>query len=193
MEQILLSCLLSFATTALSNATSTCYFPDGVSSADYTPCGDDTSFRACCAPGDECLTNGLCKAVGMRSSTAFWRELCTDASWQSAACPKYCYNETTSTYCVKHEMRTTHRALLTSTIQVTRQVPRIALCLRARTLHTAALNRVWRCLQAITPTAAGTKMLYSRPHHLCICLARKTHCRSSLPSQPHPCPFQHPP
>lgn len=86
--------------------------------------------------------------------------------------------------------------LLTSTVPATRRAPKLALCSPARTLHTAAPNRVWRCLRAVTPIAAAMKTHYSLPHRLCIYLVRKTSYRSSLPSRPHlrsrPRPHQRP-
>lgn len=95
----LLGCVSTFS---VSNAQS-CYYPDGVQAiGNIQACqatSSTSSFSACCAPTDECLTNGLCKAVGMLSTTAFWRESCTDATWESDACPKYCYNESTSKFC----------------------------------------------------------------------------------------------
>ena len=89
---------ISLLTVRLAMAQ-TCYFPNGTSSPDFIPCDTGGEHSACCTPTDECLTNGLCRPSTADSlSNEFWRDLCTDPTWESDACPKYCFNTTTSEF-----------------------------------------------------------------------------------------------
>jgi hypothetical protein len=76
-----------------------CYGIDGtpyVTFDRYIPCNATAAAlgkqTACCAPGDNCLTNGLCQ--GQSDSKAkrnlFWRNGCTDPTWNDPACAKQC-------------------------------------------------------------------------------------------------------
>jgi hypothetical protein len=62
----------------------------------YLPCNltaiANDKHSACCAYGDLCLTNGLCRnpdndAKGLNH---YWQVGCTDATFNDDACPKYC-------------------------------------------------------------------------------------------------------
>ena len=90
--------LLSFLLIPLVSAS--CYEPDHdiIESDQYQPCGngvssDDASM--CCAvrrdggSADECEKNGLCSNP-LIDANDFWRESCTDQSWQSESCLKLC-------------------------------------------------------------------------------------------------------
>ena len=80
--------------------SASCYEPDQdiIESDQYQPCGngvssDDASM--CCAvrrdggSADECEKNGLCSNP-LIDVNDFWRESCTDQSWQSESCLKLC-------------------------------------------------------------------------------------------------------
>lgn len=58
----------------------------------YIPCNqtavDNGGHSACCAPGDRCLTNGLC--TNDPGGNVYWRDGCTDRTWKDPACPNYC-------------------------------------------------------------------------------------------------------
>ena len=59
----------------------------------YQPCpaSPGQSYSMCCAWWNECQTNGLCwdPAEG-----TYWRESCSDISWESSACIKLFINDT---------------------------------------------------------------------------------------------------
>ena len=100
--------LLSF----LRSASSTCYYPDGSveRSLEFKPCSlVKNAVSMCCATNrtdvqDECLSNGLCfnpcgvdGLCGGTDKGQFWRESCTDQSWNSLLCLKgVCTNSTVS-------------------------------------------------------------------------------------------------
>ncbi|KAI9780835.1 MAG: hypothetical protein M1839_006462 [Geoglossum umbratile] len=71
--------------------TQQCYYPNGAVAKDYTyaVCNSTTTQSACCIPseGDVCLSNDLCY---WPSGNYPFRGACTDKSWTSDACPKYC-------------------------------------------------------------------------------------------------------
>lgn len=61
--------------------TGSCYYPNGTAIEGKFICDPDAEFSACCAVGDMCLTNGLCRpftAVG--NDNEYWREFCTGES-----------------------------------------------------------------------------------------------------------------
>ncbi|TID25743.1 gb [Venturia nashicola] len=62
----------------------TCYWPNGSTAANQTVCASG-SQSACCPIGNECTSNGLCYDFGYLK-----RGSCTDKTWESSACPKYC-------------------------------------------------------------------------------------------------------
>ena len=71
--------------------TQTCYLPNrDVVPAD-TPCRAPTPGQAsaCCNRIDICLDNGLCLPQGS-SENVFYRGTCTDSTWRSDGCAKYC-------------------------------------------------------------------------------------------------------
>ncbi|KAH0538630.1 hypothetical protein FGG08_004767 [Glutinoglossum americanum] len=82
--------LFLFVSFPLLVAAIQCYYPDGLVPTDYTyvPCVGD-GFSSCCIPneGDVCLSNGLCYYP--KGAYPF-RGACTDLTWSSDACPKYC-------------------------------------------------------------------------------------------------------
>ena len=75
----------------LANAA-TCYWPNGEAKSltGTVSCNSTGQYSACCMAGDECTTNGLCKAPSDGNINWYWRQTCTDPTWQSDACPKYC-------------------------------------------------------------------------------------------------------
>lgn len=77
-----------------------CYWPDGSVADGLYACGladnvRPNGARQCCGIGDMCTTNGLCKSpAGYNAIESTYRRMaCTDKSWESNACPKYCYNK----------------------------------------------------------------------------------------------------
>lgn len=81
--------LLAASSTALAQS---CYYPDGSLPTDYVyvPCTGD-SVSSCCIPseGDVCLASGACY---YKSRNYPFRGACTDKSWSSSKCPKFCMN-----------------------------------------------------------------------------------------------------
>ncbi|EMC91736.1 hypothetical protein BAUCODRAFT_38871 [Baudoinia panamericana UAMH 10762] len=71
-----------------TTASQICYYPDGQTISDDIPCGSNGTVSACCPANSLCLDNGLCYAGGIVS-----RSSCTDATWESSACPRYCKPE----------------------------------------------------------------------------------------------------
>lgn len=80
---------------------SQCFFPNGTQYTDkkFTPCNltavaNNAGHSACCAVGDLCLTNGMCRNPSddsnSRNDNWYWREGCTDPTFQDDACPRYC-------------------------------------------------------------------------------------------------------
>lgn len=80
---------MCFLMNAITVDAQKCYFPDG-SESNYTPCRPQSSDQAsaCCLPIDICLDNSLCLA--QTGYGALSRGSCTDATWQSDDCPRYC-------------------------------------------------------------------------------------------------------
>ncbi|KAI5366674.1 hypothetical protein Slin14017_G043140 [Septoria linicola] len=70
----------------------TCYYPDGTASpnTNLTICKLDAKFSACCGSGDMCTTNGFCKAPSDRNNNFYWRDHCTDPTFNAPNCPKRC-------------------------------------------------------------------------------------------------------
>ena len=74
---------------------SACFLPNGTDRntlagvADgYVPCNPSAAVSMCCAWSgntDICLPNGLCYNTGFK---LYWRESCTDQTWQDPACIK---------------------------------------------------------------------------------------------------------
>ena len=87
----------------LSLVAATCYYPNGNAVGDlaFQPCAATSdAVSMCCATNrtshpDECLSNGLCHnscvstdLCGGSTRGTYWRESCTDSSWQSEFCLK---------------------------------------------------------------------------------------------------------
>ena len=94
--------LLLLAALRLSLAVSsdaTCYYPNGKANMElgaYVVCNTTADVSACCAPDDECTSNGFCRLKTAPDFGGYWRNLCTDQTWQSDSCPQYCLNATTA-------------------------------------------------------------------------------------------------
>lgn len=64
----------------------------------YIPCNltavENNEHSLCCAVGDLCLTNGLCRNQGDDDTgkNYYWRVGCTDESFEDPVCPKFCEN-----------------------------------------------------------------------------------------------------
>lgn len=89
MRVIMYRFLVAITALALSvTAQQTCYYPDGSSDTALRPCNASAAVSACCrTPTDVCLTNGLCFSTGLN---VVIRRGCTDSTWNSTLCPKYC-------------------------------------------------------------------------------------------------------
>ncbi|KAM0333509.1 hypothetical protein ACHAQA_002172 [Verticillium albo-atrum] len=89
---------LLLPTTAAQSSSAGCFFPNGtVASSDMSPCGGagaDTAHSQCCNQGWVCLSNGLCMAAdqdpAQLADATIIRGACTDASWASPDCPRWC-------------------------------------------------------------------------------------------------------
>ena len=80
---------ICFLINAMTVDAQQCYLPDGSKSPD-TPCRPQSSDQAsaCCLSHDVCLDNSLCLAQS--GYGAMTRGSCTDPTWQSEGCPRYC-------------------------------------------------------------------------------------------------------
>ncbi|KAF2747007.1 hypothetical protein M011DRAFT_526705 [Sporormia fimetaria CBS 119925] len=109
--------LLLWATAVIPPATTQCYAPDGQEKkeVEYEKCPQNAM---CCALGrserpgsdtidgtvgvrDECLPNGLCEQnhVDFQGpQRTWWRNFCTDSSWDSRVCLDVCKEESLGKY-----------------------------------------------------------------------------------------------
>ncbi|KAF2093696.1 hypothetical protein NA57DRAFT_81198 [Rhizodiscina lignyota] len=79
--------------------SSKCYFPDKTPALEHTPCPivDGEDAAPCCGPGRACLSNRLCGSPqGNADQAMLSRGSCTDASWNSWNCPRYCMGDNNS-------------------------------------------------------------------------------------------------
>ena len=79
------------------SAVSICYYPDGSTAPQDTPCKNDGGNSTCCGQGYACLSNSICMSVpGLtndpNSQSTYVRGSCTDKSWLSPSCPLFCLN-----------------------------------------------------------------------------------------------------
>jgi hypothetical protein len=84
--------LLAAGFTLSSLAIATCYMPNGTAETDplFVPCNRVGSTDSmCCRTSDICLPNGLCLNYN-QNSPFYWRESCTDPTWQSPYCLNLC-------------------------------------------------------------------------------------------------------
>jgi hypothetical protein len=66
-----------------------CFWPDGTSYPNASPCNASSTGSHCCGNNDACLESGYCFYQGARRN-GIYRGGCTDQNWESAACPYYC-------------------------------------------------------------------------------------------------------
>jgi hypothetical protein len=64
-----------------------CYYPDGSTAQSDFACNLTAEHSFCCAVGYNCLENKICVAVG---ESTWNRGSCTDKSWNSPECPRFC-------------------------------------------------------------------------------------------------------
>ena len=82
----------------LHTADGTCYFPHGnaVTSTGDQPCFPLDPESMCCSPGYACLENKMCQKTAESNDYTlfglFWRNSCTDQSFNSPGCPNLCVN-----------------------------------------------------------------------------------------------------
>ncbi|RHZ63553.1 hypothetical protein CDV55_104941 [Aspergillus turcosus] len=70
--------------TLLTPVTATCYWPNGDTDTNYTPCPNS---KSCCLKGEACLSNGLCYGATLNIA---YRGACADKSWPAQDCPPVC-------------------------------------------------------------------------------------------------------
>lgn len=73
-------------------AQTKCYRPNGSINPRDRPCNPNSNPSFCCGPGYACLDNHLCKSTNFadQPDLGFIRGTCTDSTWTSDACPKFC-------------------------------------------------------------------------------------------------------
>jgi hypothetical protein len=64
-----------------------CFYPDGSTAQSDFACNLTAEHSFCCAVGYNCLENKICVAVG---ESDWNRGSCTDKSWNSPECPRFC-------------------------------------------------------------------------------------------------------
>jgi len=72
----------------------TCYYPSGLvantDASDFLPCNtaNTSAVSMCCdvGNGDRCTPEGVC----LSGSNGYWRDMCTDQTWQAPECIKMC-------------------------------------------------------------------------------------------------------
>ena len=71
-----------------------CYDTNGVVLINDTACSPDLEHSFCCGTYFACLDTGLCSNMNTWGLTGgngnLQRATCTDPTWQSAQCPKFC-------------------------------------------------------------------------------------------------------
>ncbi|KAH0286952.1 hypothetical protein M436DRAFT_60767 [Aureobasidium namibiae CBS 147.97] len=82
--------ILLIAQLFLSGSAQTCYWPDNSVAETLTPCNSAATNSHCCGPYALCLDNGYCFNQGNEYGNRLSRSGCTDKTWNSDACPKYC-------------------------------------------------------------------------------------------------------
>ena len=89
---LLVAALGSFLGNVKTIGAQTCYQPDGTEDPGDNPCRapSSTQASACCGRSDLCLDNSLCLSQTGTINGGFWRGTCTDRTWQSVECPRYC-------------------------------------------------------------------------------------------------------
>ena len=65
-----------------------CYYPNGEANDDI-PCNAGP-VSVCCTRGWTCLTNGVCQNDNDSSCIAWGRHSCTDSTFNSPECPRFC-------------------------------------------------------------------------------------------------------
>ncbi|KAN0076584.1 hypothetical protein V8E54_006726 [Elaphomyces granulatus] len=83
------SIILPIYLTSIPSVFGTCWNPNltdrnaGLSQTSYFPCNATAEVSMCCATWDRCLPNGLCQNI---ATAQYWRESCTDPTWESSMC-----------------------------------------------------------------------------------------------------------
>lgn len=83
--------ILAFFGTCFA-ANSTCYYPNGEKN-NGGACNSNAEVSSCCGPTFVCLSNGLCQPGPDSKRTYsynFYRSGCTDATFNSTSCPRFC-------------------------------------------------------------------------------------------------------
>ncbi|KAF2136439.1 uncharacterized protein K452DRAFT_362544 [Aplosporella prunicola CBS 121167] len=80
---------LYFCSLVAAQDVPRCYYPNGkIATNDYA-CYLNSSQSFCCTQGVKCLDNKICESVNV-TKYKYNRGTCTDKTWQSDECPKFC-------------------------------------------------------------------------------------------------------
>lgn len=93
--------LVFVMSTLAGSAYAVCYYPDGTVAVDTFPCFPDQAASLCCGSNWVCSTNLLCLGTSLIPAYAHLvaRGSCTDQSWRSTACPRFCTDNRTWLLC----------------------------------------------------------------------------------------------
>ncbi|EPE24130.1 hypothetical protein GLAREA_07980 [Glarea lozoyensis ATCC 20868] len=95
IHKFLLTVLLCFCLPGVRGERK-CYYPNNTLAPSDSECSAGAETSVCCGKGYVCLGNGVCqidpKITGpnARFAGTIWRGSCTDQTWNSPECPKYC-------------------------------------------------------------------------------------------------------
>ncbi|KAF8861957.1 hypothetical protein BDZ45DRAFT_799601 [Acephala macrosclerotiorum] len=79
---------LSSSITTVSAAVRSCYYPDGTTLSQDTPCNTTTTGHSACCTAP-CMSSGLCFDNGLLSRGSY-----ADQTWKDPACAPYCVDGT---------------------------------------------------------------------------------------------------
>lgn len=83
---------LAIRATSSGLCQAQCWFPDGSLAKDDQPCYPDRSDSFCCGTrGQTCSDDKLCLGLVGFGTPSYNRGSCTDRTWKSPECPKFCY------------------------------------------------------------------------------------------------------
>lgn len=82
-----------FLTLHTTYASPSCYYPSGDHASTDVPCSQ-SGDSVCCGQGFICLSNGVCQNPLLISNEPglYSRGSCTDQTWNSSQCPRFCVN-----------------------------------------------------------------------------------------------------
>ncbi|GME59212.1 uncharacterized protein LTHEOB_4405 [Neofusicoccum parvum] len=72
-----------------------CYYPDGTLASNDYACRLNTTESFCCTTNVTCLDNKICQVLAP-TQYEYNRGTCTDKTWTSDECPKFCQAQSPS-------------------------------------------------------------------------------------------------